>query len=474
MTDIVTVPPLTMTSAGPQPQSPTSLNAQLIALATQLSPGLTADLPGSLIEDISSTDTAALAMIDQARADLINSLSPFAANPSLLTQLGAIYGVQQGVGSNTSVYVVFTGPAGYVITQGFTVSDGTNQYIVQDGGIIGSGGTSLPLFCVAVLPGTWAVPQNTVKQLITSVPSTIALTVNNPNAGTPGLASQSEQAYRAQVLQAGLATSQGMATHLKTLLQNVSGVQPNLISVQQGASGGWRVICGGGDPYQTAYAIYSALFDISTLIGSQLAITGMTNANPVVISTNLNHGYTAGQTVTVTGATPSAYNVTYTVASATATTITTTTNGSGFGAYVSGATLSPNPRNVTVSINDYPDQYQVVFVNPPQQTVSITVTWNTISTNFISPAAIAQLAQQPLANYVNGIAVGQPMNLFELQNVFQSAVSAVIPPQLLTRMVFQVIINGVIVAPGTGTGVIAGDPESYFYTTTANITVNQG
>ena len=474
MTDLVTVPPLTMTSAGPQPQSPTSLNSQLIALATQLSPGLTADLPGSLIEDISSTDTAALAMIDQARTDLINSVSPFAANSSLLTQLGAIYGVQQGVGSNTSVYVVFSGPPGYTVVQGFTVGDGTYQYIVQDGGIIGAGGTTVPLFAVAILSGTWAVPQNTVTKLITSVPSTIALTVTNPSTGIPSSAAQSEQAYRAQVLQAGLATSQGMATYLKTLLQNVSGVQPNLISVQQGSPGGWRVVCGGGDPYQTAFAIYSALFDISTLVGSQLAISGMTAANPVVISTNLNHNYTAGQTVTVTGATPTAYNVTYTIASVTATTITTTTNGSGFGSYTSGATLSPNPRNVTVSINDYPDQYQVVFVNPPQQTVAVTVTWNTISTNFISPAAIAQLAQQPLVNYINGIAVGQPINLFELQNVFQTAVASVIPPQLLTRMIFQVIINGVIVSPSTGTGIYASDPESYFYTTAAQITVNQG
>ncbi|UCF26211.1 MAG: baseplate J/gp47 family protein [Ralstonia sp.] len=463
-----------MTSAGPQPQSPTSLNSQLIALATQLSPGLTSDLPGSLIEDISSTDTAALAMIDQARADLINSLSPFAANPSLLIQLGAIYGVPQGIGSNTSVYLVFSGPVGYVVTKGFTVSDGTNQYIVQDGGIVGSGGTTIPLFAVAVLAGPWAVPQNTVKQLITSVPSTITLTVTNPNPGTPGLSAQSEQDYRSQVLQAGLASSQGMATYLKTLLQKVSGVQPNLISVQQGTGTGWRVICGGGDPYQIAYAIYSALFDISTLVGSQLAITAMTNANPVVITTNLNHGYTAGQTVTVTGATPNAYNLTYTITSVTATTITTTTNGTGFGAYSSGATLSPNPRNVTVSINDYPDQYQVTLVNPPQQAVSITVTWNTISTNFISPAAIAQLAQQPLANYVNGIPVGQPINQFELQNVFQTAIASVIQPQLLTRMVFQVIINGTIVSPNTGTGIYASDPESYFYTTAAQITVNQG
>jgi hypothetical protein len=41
-------------------------------------------------------------------------------------------------------------------------------------------------------------------------------------------------------------------------------------------------------------------------------------------------------------------------------------------------------------------------------------------------------------------------------------------------MVFQVIINGTIVSPNTGTGIYASDPESYFYTTAAQITVNQG
>jgi hypothetical protein len=66
------------------------------------------------------------------------------------------------------------------------------------------------------------------------------------------------------------------------------------------------------------------------------------------------------------------------------------------------------------------------------------------------------------------------MNLFELQNVFQSAIAPVIPPQLLTRMVFLVAINGITVPPTAGTGIIAGDPESYFFTTAPQIVVLQG
>lgn len=66
------------------------------------------------------------------------------------------------------------------------------------------------------------------------------------------------------------------------------------------------------------------------------------------------------------------------------------------------------------------------------------------------------------------------MNLFELQTTFQAAVANIVPPQLLTRMLFAVSINGVGVSPEGGTGIIAGDPESYFQTYGPLVTINQG
>ncbi|MEJ0016829.1 MAG: hypothetical protein WDN25_09705 [Acetobacteraceae bacterium] len=76
--------------------------------------------------------------------------------------------------------------------------------------------------------------------------------------------------------------------------------------------------------------------------------------------------------------------------------------------------MTPNFRNVVVSINDHPDDYLIPYVNPPQQDVTMTVTWNTTSPNFVSGAAIAQLGAPALAEYVNSIPVGAPINLFEL------------------------------------------------------------
>ena len=463
----------TITSAGAIPASPTDLLNAEIAAATALSPGLTANLPGSLIEDLASTAAGALVIQDQAYVDLVNSISPYTANASILYQLGAIYGVQQGVGSNTSVYVTFTGNAGYVIPVGFTVSDGSYQYTVQDGGIISASGTSAALYCLATTSGTWAVPVGTVTQIITSVPSGFTLTCTNLTSGVPGAAAQTLQDYQAQVIQAGFASAQGMPTFLKTQLENVSGVQPNLVSIRNPNVNQWEIICGGGDPYQVANAIFKSVPDISILVGSTLTVTGITSANPAVVTTSLNHGYSSGQTVTIAGVTPSGFNGTFTATVLSQNTFSIPLNATSL-TYVSGGVVTPNLRNVTVSINDYPDTYSITFVNPPVQTVNVAITWNTISTNLVSPTAISQLATPAIVSYINSITVGQPINTYELQDAFQNAVSAILPPSLISKINYVVKINGVTTYPVSGTLLIYGDPESYFSTSNSLVTVVQG
>ncbi|KWN80878.1 hypothetical protein WM24_23885 [Burkholderia ubonensis] len=394
--------PITMSSAGMVPTPPATILQNLIANVQATNPGYTV-LPAGLIEDISSTDVGAIALCDSALSELIASVSPYAANPYILGLLGQVYGVTQGVGFNTSVNVVFSGPIGFVIPQGFVVSDGSYQYATQTTAIIGQSGSSPQVYCLAILPGTWSIQPNTVTQLVTSVPSGTTLTVTNPNAGTPGSGVETTAAYQARVLQAGLAVSQGMTTALRTALQQVSGVTPRLVSIRQPSTGQWEVIVGGGDPYQVANAIFNSLFDISTLVGS------------------------------------------------------TTTS-----------------RNVTVNILDYPDTYAITFVVPPQQTVGMTVTWNTISSNYVSTAAIAQAGQPAIVNYINSLVVGQPINLLEVQQVFQNAIANILPSQNLTRLVLSVTVNGVSVSPPAGSQYIQGDVESYFYTTASNISIVQG
>ncbi|WP_233272945.1 baseplate J/gp47 family protein [Paraburkholderia acidisoli] len=469
--------PLVMTAAGPQTTPPATLNAALINGVAAEVPDYTANLPGLLIEDISSTATGALVAIDQARVDCISSVTPYGANASVLAQLGVQFGIEQGVSANASVYVQFAGPAGYVFQPGFVVGDGTNQYKLQDGGVIQTGGVSAQLFAVATNSGTFAIPAGSVNQIITSVPTGYAITVTNPEAGTPASSAESPQDYRARVLQAGVVASVGSPAYLKTLLEKVTGVQARLVSIQQ-ATGGWRIVCGGGDAYAVANAILQGVGDIATLQGSQLSISGMTAASPVVVTTNLTTNFTVGQTFTVSGATPTAYNGTYTVVSIVRSisgdTITTSTNGSAFGAYTGGATFSPNPRNVNVSLFQNPDTYNIPFVNPPTQIVTVAVTWNTTLPNFTAGDSVNQLAIPAIQSYINSIYVGQPINELEMTAAFRGAVASVISAANITTLQYVVQINGVTVSPSAGTSIIAGDPESVFSASASGVTVVQG
>ena len=396
------IPPLNITEAGAIPTPPATINALIIENVSAIVPDYTANLPGTLIEDLSSTVTAALAQIDQARVDAVNSLAEPTMSPYVLNQLGQAEGIPQGQETNTSAYVVFSGPAGYLIVPGFIVSDGTHQYAVQDGGTIGSSGSSSPLYVVATQSGIWTPGANTITQIVTSVPSGYTITVTNPNSGTPGSSAQTVAAYRSQVMQARISTVQGTASTLRTLVGQVAGVNPRLISVLQ-ASGGWEVIVGGGDPYQVAGAIYQGVLDLGSIVGSQ------------------------------------------------------TTS-----------------RNVTVSITSPPNSYNVTFVSPPNQAVTMTVTWNTTLANFTAGQQVNQLAQPALTSYLNSIQVGQPINLLEATAVFQNAVSSVLDPSDLSTLDFTVYINGVETSPDAGTSIIPGDPESYFSATATAVTVVQG
>ncbi len=394
--------PLVMGASGPVPTPPLALQTTLLTKVAATNPGYTANLPGSLVEDISSTDVGAMTVIDQARVDAVNSVTPYGANAFILAQLGQQFGIPQGQPTNTSVYVEFTGPAGYVIPAGFIVGDGTYQYVLQDSTVIPSGGTTPQVYTVANQSGTWSVPIGTVTHVVTSVPTGYAITVTNPVAGVPSISAETVSSYRARVLQAGAVAGQGTPAYIQALVQAVPGVNPRLVAILQ-VSGGWEVICGGGDQYAVAGAIYLGTLDLSTIVGS-----------------------------------------------------------------------TTSARNITVTITDPPNTYSVVYVNPPQQVVTATVTWNTTLTGFTAATQVNALGATALTNYINSITVGQPINEFEMTAAFQAGIAAVLPPQYLTRLVFTVSINGTVTPPTSGTGIIPGDPESYFYASSTAFTVAQG
>lgn len=403
--------PVVITQAGLQPQDPADIRAQIVAAVQIAAPGATTDLPGSLIEDIVSTDVAAVALCDQEKVEAVNSLTPLGANEFTLGQLGTVYLGEGGPGdpSTSSVLVIFTGTVGAVIPAGFLVGDGTNVYqITTNQGVITSGGMSFPLLASAVQKNaTFGIPANTVNQTKTSYPSSITLAVNNPTPGIPGGVVESWESFRTRVLQAGSSACVGSVDFIKTLVKSVPGVLKNSVAVQVqiGPPNGLHIIVNGGDPFAVANAIYQSIGDPSQLLGAR-----------------------AGGTT------------------------------------------------VSVSLISPPDTILIKYITPIAQAVTVVCTWNTTLTNFTGGASFASLVGPPMAAYINAVMSGAPMNTLEMSKIFQDAVSSVLDPDFLTRLVIAVSINGTPTAPLTGTFEIVGNQEGFFTTSISgsDITVVQG
>lgn len=128
--------------------------------------------------------------------------------------------------------------------------------------------------------------------------------------------------------------------------------------------------------------------------------------------------------------------------------------------------------NVYVTINDYPDSYQIVYTDPPTQVVTLALTWNTNQPNFTQGSAVGAAAVQPLADYINSIATGAPINMLELNDTFTTAVASILDENTISKMVWTVTIAGAGVAP-VGT-LYQGDTESYLTIVNTAITITQG
>lgn len=290
-------------AAGPVPKTSEEFRADLVSRATELSPGITTDLPGSLIEDIVGTDVGTLLIADQIRVDLISSVGPLKANMYMLNLLAQQSGISaQKTEGSTTVPITFSGPAGFLVPQGFLVGDSTYTYQISDATIIPASGTSSAVTGIATNTGSWAVPVGTVNQILTSLPSDITLTCTNQVAGTPGGAPETNYEFRERVWEGQMSTVQGYPGFIRQKLTDLNNVQARLVSVVQSGNS-WIVMCGGGDIYEMAGAIYKSAGDISRLKGTDLNVTGITNANPGVVTTDITHGFTSGQVISITGAT---------------------------------------------------------------------------------------------------------------------------------------------------------------------------
>ncbi|MHB1803009.1 MAG: hypothetical protein ACYCU5_15385 [Actinomycetes bacterium] len=113
-------------------------------------------------------------------------------------------------------------------------------------------------------------------------------------------------------------------------------------------------------------------------------------------------------------------------------------------------------------------------MTPPAQTVTLTATWNTSLASFSGGDTFQALAAPVLAQYVANLPIGAPINELEMTYIFQQAVAAQIDPNLITRLVFSVYINGTLTPPASGYASVFGDPEGYFTCSSTGVTVTQG
>lgn len=461
-------------AAGPVPKTSEELRADLVSRATELSPGITTDLPGSLIEDIVGTDVGALLIADQIRVDLINSVGPLKANMYMLNLLAQQSGIsEQKTEGATTVPVVFGGPAGFVVPQGFLVSDGTYTYQIADATIILSSGVSSMVTGVATNTGSWAVPAGSVNQILTSLPSDITLTCTNPVAGTPGGAPETNYEFRERVWEAQMSTVQGYPGFIRQKLTDVNGVQARLVSVVQDGNS-WIIMCGGGDIYEMAGAIFKSAGDISRLKGATVDVTGITNANPGVVTTGITHGLTNGQVVNISGVNgmTGINNVPLNATVLTPHTFSIGIDTSASGSWTGGGEVTPNVRNNVVTINDWPDNYLIPFVIPLQQNVTVKFEWGSEGVNYLTDATILTLVSAPVIQYINGIYAGKPLNINNLKDTFLQSVNATIDMSLISKLNVIITVNGIVTNPDPNTNIISGDPFSYFYIASDGVTVD--
>ncbi|WP_447308112.1 ubiquitin-activating E1 FCCH domain-containing protein, partial [Escherichia coli] len=259
-------------------------------------------------------------------------------------------------------------------------------------------------------------------------------------------------------------TVQGYPGFIRQHLTSLDNVQARLVSVIQDGDK-WIVMCAGGDIYDIAGALYKSAGDISRLKGCSLNVTGITNANPGVVSTDLTHGYTDGQVIRITGVTgmTGINDVPLTVTVLSPHTFSIGIDTTSSGTWGGGGEVTPNVRNNTVTVNDWPDNYVIPFVTPLLQRVTVTYQWGTESVNYLTDATVASLVSAPTIQYVNGIFAGKPLNVNNLKDAFLQAINSTIDMGLISTLNVVVTINGVITPPDAGTNIISGDKFSYFY-----------
>lgn len=460
--------------SGPVPLTASEIRARIVRRATALSPGLTDDLPGSLIEDIVSTAVGGGLVCDSARIEAINAVGASTANEFVLTGLAAQYGIPPRADEGlTSVEVYFTGPPGFSVQRGFIVSGGGHQYAITASVICGEDGETEQVTALATSSGVWAVVPNTVTGLVTSVPKDIDLKVNNRAYGIPAAEAETRYDFRDRVWEAGMSSIEGIPKTVRTALSKVNNVNPRLVSMPQ-VDGKFVIMCGGGDYYEMAGAVFNSIGDFTRLVLTTLQIDSLSTGETTTVKTNMAHGFSTGSKVQLNDVFgwDDINGKTYTATVLNPNMFTIDADSSGL-SWTGTGYVTPNVRNHLITVSDWPDEYKIPLVVPMEQDVKVNFQWRTDGTSYLNNETILSLIDFPVRDYINNIYAGNVINLNTLKEIFLDSTSGSINRDRFTYLRVTVTVDGSITEPDTDTDVVSGDRFSYFFADTGSVSVRE-
>lgn len=223
------------------------------------------NLPSSIQNNLIDESAIIVNEFEDMIVNLMNGISPAYANDFIIEQLGSAFGIKRKNKAKQNVMLEFEGLAGVIIPAGTQVGSADGQYtfstITQ--GIIKADGKAI-INAEAEDYYDKIIDANTLNVMITNILNVNS--VNNLNASSEPILEENFSDYRTRVQNRMKANRNGTAATLYDNLLNVKGVSSRLITYRLDSKliDGARlytmeVVCGGGDDYEVAEAIFNSL-----------------------------------------------------------------------------------------------------------------------------------------------------------------------------------------------------------------------
>lgn len=223
------------------------------------------NLPSSIQNNLIDESAILVNEFEDMIVNLMNGISPAYANDFIIEQLGSAFGTKRKDKSLQNVMLEFEGLAGVIIPAGTQVGSADGQYTFSTikQGIIKADGKAI-INAEAEDYYDKIIDANTLNVMITDILNVNSC--NNPNSSSEPILEENFSDYRARVQNRMQANRNGTAATLNDNLLNVKGVSSRLITYRLDSKliDGARlntleVVCGGGDDYEVAEAIFNSL-----------------------------------------------------------------------------------------------------------------------------------------------------------------------------------------------------------------------